>query len=27
MVEQSKEYFSDCNDLMDVAIATNFWPK
>jgi len=27
VVEQSKEDISDCNGLMDVATATNFWPK
>jgi len=27
VVEQSKEDISDCKGLMDVAMATNFWPK
>ena len=27
MAEQYKEDISDCKGLMDVAMATNFWPK
>jgi len=27
VVGQSKEDISDCKDLMDVAMATKFWPK
>jgi len=27
VVEQSKEYISDCKRLMHVAMATSFWPK
>jgi len=27
MVEQFKEDISDCKGLMDVAMATNVWPK
>ena len=27
VVDQSKEDISDCKGLMDVAMATKFWPK